>query len=328
MFEAETRKSQRVNLPQLSRSWYYLCSAAEVGSEPISVCFADKPLVVFRTAAGRPAATLASCPHMGADLSRGTVVGECLRCPFHGWEFDAVSGACTRVPSENQIPPHARVPVYPVVERHGLLFIFWGSEPTYPLPFFANCDEGDFVAARPIRLQVECPWYMVSANGFDVSHLEIVHHRMPVEPPQILYPDPHACHITHHYRIGGETLGDRLLRQVSGDTTRLHFTSWHGSLLFGITDSRLAPVYILSAVRPAGEEACVVDIIVYTRMQGPGSHPVLRLAPLRWLQRSLVGRFFSHETNSLRHVRYRPDSLVESDRVLADYLSWLTGKVV
>src|SRR3989338_6773215 len=52
-------------------------------------------LVVFRTEKGKAAVLDAYCPHLGANLAiEGTVVGETVRCPFHGWQFD-VTGKCT-----------------------------------------------------------------------------------------------------------------------------------------------------------------------------------------------------------------------------------------
>ncbi len=64
--------------------------------------------VVVTLANGKPLATLARCPHQGADLSAGTVVDRVdstpcgglttdsnrpvLRCPWHGFEYDLATG--------------------------------------------------------------------------------------------------------------------------------------------------------------------------------------------------------------------------------------------
>ena len=34
------------------------------------------------------------CPHAGASLGFGTLEGNGLVCPLHGWEFDVFSGKC------------------------------------------------------------------------------------------------------------------------------------------------------------------------------------------------------------------------------------------
>jgi nitrite reductase/ring-hydroxylating ferredoxin subunit len=32
------------------------------------------------------------CPHMGGDLGEGHVIGEIVRCPWHGWKFSVKTG--------------------------------------------------------------------------------------------------------------------------------------------------------------------------------------------------------------------------------------------
>ena len=40
-----------------------------------------------------------ACPHRGADLAFGRLEADGLRCPFHGWKFDA-DGRCLETPAE------------------------------------------------------------------------------------------------------------------------------------------------------------------------------------------------------------------------------------
>ena len=41
------------------------------------------------------------CPHQGGNLCDGTVEGDIVICPRHGWELDLRSGACMTVPGES-----------------------------------------------------------------------------------------------------------------------------------------------------------------------------------------------------------------------------------
>jgi nitrite reductase/ring-hydroxylating ferredoxin subunit len=66
-----------------------------------------RPIVVFNVAGGFHA-LYDRCPHAGGQLSRGRITGlveasepgsirytrqgEIVRCPWHGWEFDIVTG--------------------------------------------------------------------------------------------------------------------------------------------------------------------------------------------------------------------------------------------
>ena len=42
------------------------------------------------------------CPHRGGPLSEGSVDGNVVTCPFHGWQFDVTTGACLTNPAARQ----------------------------------------------------------------------------------------------------------------------------------------------------------------------------------------------------------------------------------
>jgi nitrite reductase (NADH) small subunit len=79
---------------------------------------------------GEPRGVRNRCPHHGGHLCLGRVVerarGEpgrygfagrhVLRCPWHGWEFDPVTGICLDEPS-------MRVAVYPVEVADGRVLV-------------------------------------------------------------------------------------------------------------------------------------------------------------------------------------------------------------
>ena len=58
-----------------------------------------KDLVVYRGSSGKCYAFEAYCPHLGANLGvGGTIIGESIQCPFHGWVYDQ-DGRCTHIPA-------------------------------------------------------------------------------------------------------------------------------------------------------------------------------------------------------------------------------------
>ena len=40
-----------------------------------------------------------ACKHRGGPLGEGSLAGTSVTCPWHGWEYDVVSGACQMDPS-------------------------------------------------------------------------------------------------------------------------------------------------------------------------------------------------------------------------------------
>ncbi len=38
------------------------------------------------------------CLHEGASLADGVLQGDCITCPWHGWQYDVVSGKCRSDP--------------------------------------------------------------------------------------------------------------------------------------------------------------------------------------------------------------------------------------
>ena len=56
-------------------------------------------LAVYRGADGRAAVLQDRCMHRNAPLSKGLVVVNNLRCPYHGWEYDC-DGQVVAIPSE------------------------------------------------------------------------------------------------------------------------------------------------------------------------------------------------------------------------------------
>src|SRR5689334_2497960 len=80
-------------------------------------------IVVYRTLEGELRATEPHCPHLGAHLGYGgSVAGDRLRCPFHGWCFDG-QGRCVEIPGAARVPPHAALRQWPLVERNGVAFV-------------------------------------------------------------------------------------------------------------------------------------------------------------------------------------------------------------
>ena len=118
--------------PPFPKSWYFFCASRDLDSGPVGRDLFGTRLVGWKTRAGTPVILTAACSHFGADLSQGRVHDDRLRCPFHHWEF-AADGQCRHIPAEKDVPPTARQRAWPVVQRHGVVFVFNDSRPLFDL---------------------------------------------------------------------------------------------------------------------------------------------------------------------------------------------------
>jgi phthalate 4,5-dioxygenase len=134
--------------------------------------------VLFRDSAGQFGLLDRDCPHRGADLSYGRREPEGLRCPFHGWMFD-VNGQCLETPAEpvgSKLCERIKQRAYPVVEKNGLLFGYFGDE-TSALPAFAafDCFKAPLSHVFVFKGFLECNWLQALEVGIDPAHASFLH---------------------------------------------------------------------------------------------------------------------------------------------------------
>lgn len=123
----------------LKNFWYACEFSSAVTHKPKQVKIFDLRFVLYRTSEGQVVALKDQCPHRGAALSLGWVKDGCIHCPYHGWKFQA-DGRCTEIPAnppETSISKRASVDSYPVQEKYGFIWLFYGDLPEedrHPLP--------------------------------------------------------------------------------------------------------------------------------------------------------------------------------------------------
>ena len=71
--------------------WYQVMYPEDLlPGETKALYYFDRHLVAWRDMLGQAHVMDAFCPHLGAHLGHGGAVEECeIKCPFHGWKFDA-----------------------------------------------------------------------------------------------------------------------------------------------------------------------------------------------------------------------------------------------
>ena len=81
----------------LRNAWYVAMWSQDLVDQPKPQRFLDEPLVFFRSSQGDIHALADACPHRYAPLHLGKILGDRLRCQYHGLEFDG-AGVCVRNP--------------------------------------------------------------------------------------------------------------------------------------------------------------------------------------------------------------------------------------
>ena len=146
-------------------------------------------LTLYRGESGTPHLLAGRCAHRGMQLSAGWIEGDCIRCRYHGFKYDA-TGQCVEIPMEDAAAAATvRIRSYPTQEYLGFIFAFIGEGQPPPLPRYAEFDaEGALlwheVYTRP------CNFFNNMDN--DPIHIpyahresEIFRHRAPEIPVQL-----------------------------------------------------------------------------------------------------------------------------------------------
>ncbi len=166
----------RIPIPPFPTGWYVVCFSSELAPGQVRRAkYFGRELVLYRTAAGRAALVDAFCPHMGAHLGHGgTVEGELLRCPFHGFCFDR-SGACVSTPYKRRLP-HATLGTWRVVEQNGVVMTWYdaaGREPLWQIPALAP--DGYARLRTKLWPRLKSHPQETTENSVDYGHLSVVH---------------------------------------------------------------------------------------------------------------------------------------------------------
>lgn len=275
-------RPEPVRHPELGRlrAWHLVCPSETLRpGQVLRWSTGARELVLFRGRSGAVHALAAHCPHMGAHLGGGTVVGDSLRCPLHHWQFDG-SGAC---------PGKTAQRAFPVVERYGAILVFNGPVVLFPPP---EVGSGALRWGTSPRFAVRCDWLPVVANAFDLEHLRTVHHRELRDAPVVERPDPFTLRVRYTSRVTGTGLSDRVMKFLSGDRIGVTLTLHGGTLLSVESDLGRTRTALLAGLHQSKEGLFVRLAFAARRSRLPGVDR-LALQVSRWLFTSFLRRDLS-----------------------------------
>jgi len=159
----------------IRNAWYVACTAEEIVAGTLlgrTIC--GERVVLFRAEGGAASALEDFCPHRGAPLSLGALRDDGrIVCGYHGLVMGG-DGRCVSMPGQRVRPT---IRAYPVLERHGFVWIWPGdkakADPAklHPLPW-AESPEWAYAGGL---YRVNCDYRLMIDNLMDLTHETYVH---------------------------------------------------------------------------------------------------------------------------------------------------------
>lgn len=143
---------------------------------PVKVKLLSEELVAFRTTDGTIGLVDEYCAHRRVSLWFGRNEDNGIRCPYHGWKYDA-NGHCVEIPSEGGDARALGIKLtsYPCIEQGGVIWTYMGPpelQPPQPSFEWATVPAAQRYVCK--RLQ-ENNYLQAMEGGIDSSHVSSLH---------------------------------------------------------------------------------------------------------------------------------------------------------
>jgi nitrite reductase/ring-hydroxylating ferredoxin subunit len=269
---------------EMPMSWYGIATSRSLKKGQIQVIsFLGRDWILFRNQRNEAAVVSRYCSHMGADLSRGRVLGSDISCPLHQWRYDA-NGHC-KANMPNTYKEQAKLESLATAEYAGVIFVFPAPMPLYPLPVFNDMTQPATSSTSILKL----PFHFITPalNTFDISHYETIHNRQIQGKPEIYASAPYHLHIGFKARVMLKRWQDRFMSMLGFDTVDITVDYWGCTLAY--MNNRKAGLGALIAVNPSDDGSTTAYLTaIDTSTKNPSSS---RLTKFLKLEISLIMTF-------------------------------------
>lgn len=162
----------------LRNCWYMAGWSEEIpAGSKLARTIIDVPLLLWRDQDGRVRAIVDRCAHRLAPLSMGQIERDVVRCGYHGLAFDGNSGKCIHNP-HGPISSALAVRVYPLVERHKVLWVWMGEAEAADeggIPDMSFIDQTPQHAFSAGYMPTAADHRLLEDNILDLSHGDYLH---------------------------------------------------------------------------------------------------------------------------------------------------------
>lgn len=288
--------------------WHPVLKSTAVRTKPVGVTLAGEPVALFRTSSGAAAAVSDVCPHRRLKLSAGDVVGDAIRCKYHGWTFDG----CGRGESPGTPKMTTCTASYDVREAHGLVWV----KSRHSSAGFPEIAADGFLPICTLEHTIPAPLELAVDNFNEIEHSGTVHDTFGYDLGRM-----------HEVRVGFESTDDSVTVTNAGPTKRLNRVfAWLLGIRPGDTfhdhwTTRFSPVHSVfdhwwtspdgtreGMVRwrlyiffvPQDANTTRVFSLTFAKSRYPGPAGGLRL--VRWLFRREIDREIRADVGMLHHL--------------------------
>ena len=323
------------NRAVVAEGWYPVCAASELApGQARSVVVTRQRLLVYRDDGGAPHALDAFCPHMGASLANGRVVGNRIECYFHRWQYDP-SGRCVHNGCAS-IPSQARLNAWPIEEAYGHLWVYAGRTAPYPVPRPPGLDDQDIAVKHLGRVTLFAHHHVMMAGGIDLLHFRAVHGLDVAFEEEVVERSDHLVDWRVRGQLGSRGWRSRLARWLLGDEVGYDARFGGGSVValaygpgarFRGSGPALPSLYILwgCSARAGGVGEVEVFLVAPKRS---GLRGALWARARLLLTLTLLAVLRDDDVKAFPHMRFDPKALVAEDASVARLMAFLERQPV
>ena len=156
-------------------AWYVACTPDEIDAKPLGRKVCGEAIAFYRAGSGQAAAVADFCPHRGAALSLGSVIEGNLVCGYHGLQMGC-DGKTIAMPGQ-RVGGFPAIRAYPVVERHGFIWVWPGDPSLADTTTIHHChwaDDPEWAYAGGL-FHIACDYRLMIDNLMDLTHEKYVH---------------------------------------------------------------------------------------------------------------------------------------------------------